>query len=98
MILNGWISPEGKIYECAQMEHKTKAIEIGEKNKFFCGGYKELFERGYLRFYSVDDNSDTDIFFQTEFPYKWKLTIEIPTQKQIMAMGRLNKQLLKEKR
>ena len=31
IILNGWISLDGKVYECAQMEHRNIAYEIGEE-------------------------------------------------------------------
>lgn len=94
LILNGWISPEGEIFECEKMGHSAEARNIGRIKGFYCDGYCEMWQRGYIRFYPICENSPhLDIKFHLDFPYiegKYE-----PTQKQILSMGRLEKALKK---
>lgn len=96
LTLNGWISTEGEIFKCGTMEHMFVACEIGEKEGFEPDGYGDMWERGYIRFYCNKHTPEPQITFDLDFSYnhaKYQ-----PTQKQIMAMGRLEKALFNQER
>lgn len=100
LILNGWISPQGEIFECGKMQHMDVAQDIAiakgmiDKEGFI--DYDEMIQKHkYIKFFNPHDDRD-GIFFVLSSSYRIP-DIE-PTQKQIMAMGRLEKALIKTKK
>ena len=95
IILNGWISLDGKVYECAQMEHRNIAYEIGEEKGFEVGinFYAcDMWDQGYIRFSGNENCKTPEITFDLDFTYEDK-KFE-PTKAQIFAMGKLQKNLV----
>lgn len=70
MILNGWISLDGKVYECFRMDHKNKAYEIGKICGFdvdYNDEYGCMWDHGFIRFSGdIDNNNDPFISFDDQ--------------------------------
>jgi hypothetical protein len=97
-IINGWISPEGKIYECDEMHHMDVAYDIAVDKKFILPkddiSYKDMIHKyKFIKFFNPNSSQIQDeVYFVLNSSYNTP-KIE-PTQKQILAMGRLEKQFI----
>lgn len=91
LILNGWISPEGEIFECGRMEHEDLACDICNKENIFIDYpyiYASMWNNAYIRFFGEIVDKKAVIEFDDSYMYVNEIT-----EAQKMAQAKLLKKV-----